>query len=115
MFDVPKLLLQQSVTIYKKIDTDKWGEPIYDEGIKVGNVRIDTVTDFIGSRNDRKIVKTDVLFIYRSTQPKGLEFDDSFLEAKVVDQCSNESLVKKTIPVHEPNNTRIYGYELELG
>nr|DAT47481.1 MAG TPA: Minor capsid protein [Caudoviricetes sp.] len=115
MFEVPKLLLQQSVTIYKKIGTDKWGESIYDDGIKVGNVRVDTETTFIGSRNDRKIVKTDILFIYRSTQPKGLKFDDSFLEAKVVDQWSNESLVKKIIPVHEPNNTRIYGYELELG
>ncbi|WP_374284220.1 putative minor capsid protein [Lactococcus sp.] len=113
MYNVPKIFLKQSVTVEKETSKDKWQKPIYADPVVINYVRIDTRTNFTGTGNNKQKTKATTLFVYVEHQPAGFVINDSYLNAKVTENGTTYT-VKDYNVLREPNNSKVWGYEVGL-
>ena len=110
----PKWLIN-SVTIKKVLKKNEWGEPSYDKPLKIERVRVDLTPTYGGSDNERSLVANGVIFLYSEFSIPFQEITQDYLNSVLlIDEFTQEYLIKQISPLFNVEDGSLFGYELEV-
>ncbi|MCL1948594.1 MAG: minor capsid protein [Turicibacter sp.] len=89
---------------------DRWGEETFGEPVRVENCRVDLAGVYQHTGSERKLVAKGIVFCYASATVPFLEFK----EQSKVSFNGEAFVIVKAIPVYEPWQNTLFGYELEV-
>lgn len=105
--------LVDTVSIAKQVGEDDWQNPIYDDPIKLDNVRVDFSKQYTGVGNNREIVANATVFLFAQFTGNYFVPDDDWLKANLV-YNGHEYLVTDYAAYHEVESNKPYSVELKV-
>lgn len=109
MKPISKKLLIHTVTLYKKISTDKWGSEKLDTGQTLSNIRIEPSKQIIRDKNNAEVQLAATLFYdCRNSRPS----DVSFEVDQIVDFNGQKHQIKTVEPLYD--NSKLHHYEIGM-
>lgn len=107
MKPISKKLLIHTVTLYKKINTDKWGSEKLDTGQTLSNIRIEPSKQIIRDKNNAEVQLAATLFYdCRNSRPS----DVSFEVDQIIDFNGQKHQIKTVEPLYD--NSKLHHYEI---
>lgn len=107
------LWLTHTVSIEKQLDTNKWGDPVYDTPIQLSNVRFEHDVTLTGSGNSKTETKGGVVFVFPYIQDS-VQFDKSWVDARITDSQGDQFIVKSVVTNKQDTTDDVYSWELEV-
>lgn len=109
MRPIPKKLLIHTVTLHKKISTDKWGNEKLDAGQALSNVRMEPSKQIIRDKNNAEVQLAATLFYdCRNSRPS----DVSFEVDQIIDFNGQKYQIKTVEPLYD--NSKLHHYEIGM-
>ena len=103
MKPISKKLLIHTVTLYKKISTDKWGSEKLDTGQTLSNIRIEPSKQIIRDKNNAEVQLAATLFYdCRNSRPSDVSIDFN----------GQKHQIKTVEPLYD--NSKLHHYEIGM-
>lgn len=109
MRPIPKRLLIHTVTLYQRVNVDKWGKGELNGGQELSNIRIEPSKQIIRDKNNAE-VQLAATFFYdcRNSRPS----DVSFEVDQVVDFNGQKYQIKTVETLYD--NLKLHHYEIGM-
>ncbi len=106
---IPKKLLPHTVSLYKKVEKDRWGKGTWNEGTIIEFVRIEPSTKIVRDKNNAEIqLSATIFYDCKNSCPREIDF--------AVDDIVIFNGEKHQVKVIEPlfDEKKLHHYELGL-
>lgn len=106
---IPKKLLIHTISIYEKVEKDRWGKENLGEGTIVKKVRLEPSSKIVRDKNKAEIQIAAVMFYdCKNSVPKGM----TFKEDEIVMFNGQKHRIKTVEPLYDEG--KLHHYELGL-
>lgn len=110
---IPKEYCNQSIIFRRKIGTDKWQKPIFDDELTIENIIFQPQTVYSGSNNNREVVANAIAFLFARVSTPFPEITKEHVGSEIIFEGTAYTLVT-IVDNRNPLSNEVYSYELEV-